>query len=479
MSNNLPYDHADPISIKGYAKHLENKTLRQLFGDELQNNYSGKGKLGQLLEDLYFNYKPNSNAEADFIEAGLELKTTPLKQISRGLVSKERLVFNMINFEEEYKLSFIESSFWKKNKLLLLIFYLHEQDKMDIDYLFKIVRLWRFPLTDLKIIIDDWTTIVAKIKAGKAHEISEGDTLYLGACTKGSTAEKSKRIQPFSNVLAPQRAFSLKSKYLNSIIERSLKGDFELPVINDEYIRVLRGQKEGFKHNAEEGVIPSENHEAVIKDISEYKEGQTFEDVIIEKFEKYYGYSEEEIVKTFNLEVNLRAKNKNYVLARAILGVTKEKIEEFEKAEIELKTIKLEENGVLKESMSFAQIKFLEIVDEEWEESYLYTTLTKRFFFVIFKKDEHQVSRLNSVKFWTMPYSDLLIAEEFWKDTKEKIINGNYNEFWKLIDHNIFHVRPKGVNSFDLMETPQGTLEKKKSYWLNGRYILKQITSIE
>lgn len=176
MSNNLSYDLKDPISIKAYAKHLENKTLRQLFGDDLQNNYSGKGKLGQLLEELYFNYKPNSNSEPDFIEAGLELKTTPLKKISKGLVSKERLVFNIINFEEEYKYSFEKSSFWKKNKLLLLIFYLHEKDKLDIDYVFKIVRLWRFPITDLKIIIDDWKTIVSKIKEGKAHEISEGDT---------------------------------------------------------------------------------------------------------------------------------------------------------------------------------------------------------------------------------------------------------------------------------------------------------------
>src|SRR5690606_14344753 len=114
-----------------------------------------------------------------------------------------------------------------------------------------------------------------------------------------------------------------------------------------------------------------------------------------------------------NLDVNLSAKNKNYILARAILGVTKEKIEEFEKAEIELKTIKLEYNNVLKESMSFAQIKYLEIVDEDWEDSYLFNMLTKRFFFVIFKKDEHHVYRLNSVKFWTMPYSDLLVAEDF------------------------------------------------------------------
>ncbi|WP_339712991.1 MutH/Sau3AI family endonuclease [uncultured Kriegella sp.] len=475
MSNNLPYNPNDPISIRAYAKHLENRTLRQLFGDDLQNNYSGKGKLGQLLEELYFNYKPNSNAEPDFIQAGLELKTTPLKRISKGLVSKERLVFNIINYEEEYKLSFVNSSFWKKNKLLLLIFYLHEREKLDIDYIFKIVRLWRFPITDLKIIIDDWKTIVAKIKAGKAHEISEGDTLYLGACTKGSTAEKSKRKQPFSEKLAQQRAFSLKSKYLNFIVERSFEGDFELPDINAAYNKVLESQHDLLEGDCGDLPVLTDGHEPVIKNVSEYREGQTFEDVILEKFEKYYGYSEREIVDSFNLDVNLKAKNKNYVFARAILGVSKQKIEEFEKAEIELKTIKLEERGTLKESMSFAQIKFLEIIEEEWEDSYLYATLTKRFFFVVFKKDKHQVSRLFKVKFWTIPYSDLVVAEEFWGDTKKKIQKGIYNQFWKLKDHNIFHVRPKGVNAKDLMRTPQGTMEKKKSYWLNSRYILKQI----
>ena len=212
MLKELPYDKKDPFSIEAYAKGLINNSLRSLYGGDLENAYSGKGSLGQLIEFLYFGYQPNSNSKPDFPEAGVELKTTPIKKNSNGFVSKERLVFNIIDFEEEYKYSFKESSFWKKNGLLLLIFYLYEIEKIEIDYIFKIARLWRFPLTDLKIIKDDWNTIVGKIKAGKAHEISEGDTLYLGACTKGSTALKSKRTQPFSNKKAQQRAFSLKSK---------------------------------------------------------------------------------------------------------------------------------------------------------------------------------------------------------------------------------------------------------------------------
>lgn len=477
MLKELPYDKKDPISIENYAKGLVNNSLRDLYGSDLKNAYSGKGKLGQLVEFLYFGYKPNSNPEPDFPEAGVELKTTPLKRNSKGIVSKERLVFNIIDFEEEYKFSFKESSFWKKNSLLLLLFYFYEKEKIEIEYIFKIARLWRFPLTDLKIIKDDWQTIVGKIKSGKAHEISEGDTFYLGACTKGSTAIKSKRAQPFSTQKAQQRAFSLKSKYLNFIITKSLKGDYNLTELDNEYLQFLEEDNNVFNEPLFSYGNLFDDHEAIIKNISDYKKGQTFEDVIIDKFSNYYGYSEQELIDEFKLKINLNAKNKNYVFAKSILGISKAKIEEFEKAEIELKTIKLEATGTLKESMSFAQIKYKEIINEDWESSYWYNKLTKRFFFVIFQKDKNKIARLKKVMFWTMPTKNLEIAEKFWKNTKTNIQNGNYENFWKLKDHKVCHVRPKGVNSRDLMETPQGTFEKKKCYWLNSRYILSQINN--
>lgn len=476
MQKNLLYDITDPKSIENYARQLEGKSLKELLGDKLMNLYSGKGKLGQLVEDSFFGYKPNSNAEPDFKEAGVELKTSPLKKNSKGLVSKERLVFNIIDYNQEYKFSFKESSFWRKNQLLLLMFYLHDKEQLSMDHVFKIIRLWRFPLKDLKIIKDDWKKIVQKIQDGKAHEISEGDTLYLGACTKGSTAIKSKRTQPFSKKLAQQRAFSLKSKYLNFIIDKSLKGDRGLPEVTDEYKELL---EEGFEYQVAEPFEQYRNlfddHESVVKDLKEYKEGQTFEDLIIEKFSKYYGFSEQEIIDHFNLQINSKAKNKGYVFARAILGVRKEKIEEFEKSDIQIKTIKLEYSYTLKESMSFAQIKYMDIINENWEESYFHSVITKRFFFVVFQKDDKGISRLEKVKFWTMPYKDLKIAKLFWKDIKIKVQKGNYKDFWKISDDQIFHVRPKGKNSKDLMDTPQGKKVKKKAYWINSSYIKKQI----
>lgn len=472
MNAPLPYDPADKQSILKYASGLKEQSLRtalDLTDDDLKSLNTGKGGFGTMVEELYFKYKPNSDAQADFPEAGVELKTTPLKPVEKGLVSKERLVFNIINYMEEHKQRFQTGSFWKKNKELLLLFYLHEKDKLPIDYLFKIIRLWRFPAKDLKIIIDDWNTIVAKIRAGKAHELSEGDTLYLGACTKGANSY-SMRQQPFSKEPAMQRAFSLKSKYLNFIIEQSF-ANIEDTIDEAEYdyllseTNMLREEYEAYKK------LNLKETEPVVKSIHDYKEGQSFEGLVIEKFDTFLGFSEDDLIAHFQLNISPKAKNRYQVFANRIMGVKGKYVEEFEKADVLMKTVVLENNGNLKESMSFQQIRYKEIIFEDWLESYWYATLTKRFFFIVFQKDAQGVPCLRNVMFWTMPPADLAVAESFWLDTQAKVICEQFDSFIKISDGMICHVRPKARNAADLMETISGRMEKKKAYWLNGSYI--------
>jgi DNA mismatch repair protein MutH len=438
----LPYDKRDPKSIEAHAKKLLNTSLRRVVGEAASSvHMRGKGGMGNLVEFLHFRYKPNSVSEPDFPEAGVELKVAPLKETRNGYSPKERVVLNIINYVDEHARSFETSSFWRKNALLLLMFYLFERDVEDIDRVFKLVGLWDFPKTDLKIIRDDWSKIVQKIKEGRAHEISEGDTLYLGACTKGKDSS-STRAQPFSDVPAMQRAFSLKTTYVHSIIRKW--------------------------SNISQDVEPA------VKSVKEYRKGETFEELIVKRFEPFYGKSERELVKALGISGSA-AKSRYYLLAKAIMGVSKQHVEEFIKAGVEMKTIRLEKSGALKESMSFAQIKYKEIVNEEWEESYWHEVLTKRFFFVIFKKDEADELRLHKVRFWSMPWKDLNVAQQFWEDTKAKVARGDYENFIKIRDDKICHVRPKGIDSNDLMETPQGGLQKKKCFWLNASYIKKII----
>lgn len=464
----LPYDKTSKESILEHARKMLGKSLWDVYG-EAKLVQSGKGGLGNAVEKYHFQYEPNSKSEPDFKEAGVELKCTPLKTASDGsMLSKERLVLNMIDYVEEAAKTFYTSSFWKKNELLLLMFYLHEEGKLPFDVIFKIVRYWKFPETDLKIIKDDWAIIHNKILAGKAHEISEGDTLYLAACTKGSRAGAEMRQQPKSKELAPQRAYSIKSRYVNTIILDSLKHPemyHDLFVSEQQKKKILKAQ---------------ETAESVVRSISDYRESETFEQLIERKFSPYYGKTIAEIEKILGVEFG-QSKSMAYNVCRAILGIKSKKIAEFEKAEIAIKTIRLEANGNLKEAMSFPNVNYKEIVQEQfWEDSALYEMFTQRFMFIIFGKpavkNDKQV-RLEKVMFWTMPFKDLEQGKILWEDTRAKVAGGNYEKFVKASENPVCHIRPKAQNAADTTEGAQGFQVKKMCYWLNREYVLKLINS--
>lgn len=461
----LPYDHTSKESILEYGRLLLGKTLRDLHPDAVEYS-TGKGRMGQSVEKFHFGYSPNSEAEADFAEAGVELKCTPMKVNADGsMVSKERLVLNIIDYVAEAQTTFYTSSFWHKNQLILLMFYLHENGVDVIDLIFKIVRLWNFPDVDRKIIRDDWNKLHWKMSHGLAHEISEGDTLYLGACPKGSKAGAEMRNQYVPGApKAQQRAYSIKSKYLNTIILESL---LHPEMCDGVYISDAQRRK------IEKTVAEASN---LVNSLDEYEEEETFEQLVERRFIPYYGKNVYEIERMTGWEISNNPKSISNKVIHAILGITTPKIKEFEKANLQQKSIRLEPSGVLKESMVFSQIDYKGIVEEEeWEDSVWYETLTQRFLFIVFRKSadgDNKKAVLEKVFFWTMPRNDLRIARDFWKDTKIKIAADDFNHFWKLGDHKICHVRPKARNNDDTMEAPSGRMVTKKGYWLNAEYIL-------
>lgn len=223
------YDEFDQLSVLEYAKKLEGKTLREALSDETLNEISideqgNKGRYGQKIERYYFGYDINSNSSADF-PCNLELKVTPLKYLqNRTLTPKERLVCNIINYMEIINEDWETSSFLDKNSDTLIIRYIDPLDKAvrQLDYIIHDVQIHNFLKNerDRQQFESDWNTIVDKIKNGEAHVLSESDTKYLGACTKGSTAIRSLRKQPNSEILAKQRAFCFKQQYMKELLER-------------------------------------------------------------------------------------------------------------------------------------------------------------------------------------------------------------------------------------------------------------------
>ena len=96
MSENgtLPYDPTSRRSIVEYAQMLLGSTLREHVAvDSIADPHRRKGSFGNAVEEDYFFYDINSDSRPDFAEAGLELKTTPLKRDRHGgYRAKERLV---------------------------------------------------------------------------------------------------------------------------------------------------------------------------------------------------------------------------------------------------------------------------------------------------------------------------------------------------------------------------------------------------
>lgn len=463
------YDAASKESILSHARVLLGASLRQIHPDALEDK-AGKGALGQLVEKIHFGYNNNSESRPDFPDAGVELKCTALKELKEGsYVSKDRLVLNVINYLQEATVDFASSSFWKKNRLLLLMFYLHIAGVDSIDLIFKIIRLWSIPKEDLKIFMDDWAIIHDKIVKGVAHELHEGDTLYLAAAPKGSRSGAEMRKQPGTDIRAPQKAYSIKRAYLNQIILESL----EHPEMFDG-VKMSAKQKQAIVDKSKKQLL--DKYGSIVKDAKAYGKGQTFEEYVTNKFQPYMGKSVGEIGAALGVKLPTSSKSISYALCRAILGVKAQKIAEFEKAGVLLKTVRLEENGGLKEAMSFGGIKYNEIVKEEnWEDSKWYDILTHRFFLVVFRKKNGGSAKdaiLERVFFWAIPFADLNKAEDYWRDIRDKVRQGDYDHFLKATEHDVCHVRPKAKNGDDLASTPQGGFATKYCYWLNRVYVL-------
>ncbi|GAB4281643.1 MAG: Sau3AI family type II restriction endonuclease [Coriobacteriia bacterium] len=447
MGKHQPYDPTDPRSIEAYARRLEGHSLREMLAEDARTVYqTGKGKLGDVVERSYFGINPGNISAPDFEQAGVELKTTPLKRVGKKLKAKERLSLQMIDYMNVHREEWESSSFLRKNALILLLFYLHEPNREMLDYVFKIARLWEIPEADLEIIRDDWEKIVGKIRAGKAHELSEGDTMYLAACTKGAKGTD-RRKQPFSDEPAKPRAFSLKASYMNSVIDASLK-----------------------------------QQQAV--SAAELKTGKTFEQIVHERFRPYVGMTADEIAQALGIEQKPgKPKSKAFHanVTKRILGVADEnRIAEFEKADINVKTIRLRPGGMPKEAVSFPAFKYLDLVEQGWDESDLKEALSRRFFFVIYELDAQGTARLARTQFWRMPVEDIeRHARECFERTVELIMEDKADYLPQSTDNPVCHVRPHGRDSADTLPTPSGRMVVRKSFWLNQKYLAEQLRAPE
>lgn len=437
-----------------YSKEAEGEYLKDLDNKNLIEK-TNKGIVGSVIEQSFFGYDANSKAEADFADIGVELKTTGIIKQKRGdLAAKERLVLNIINYMDEIDRSFLTSSMWTKNNKILIFFYTYVRDsngRADYPH-FQIVKtiLHEFSEIDLEIIKQDWNIIQDKVRNGLAHELSEGDTNILGASTKGASS-KSVREQPFSDIPAKQRAYSLKQGYMTSLVRQYIKKEKLISFTSPENLKK-----------------------------------NSIEDIIKSHFDKYIGKNEEEIANLLGHSLST-AKNNMQLLISEILGIkgtSLNRIEEFAKLNIKFKTVVYEKSGILRESMSFENIDFDEIYNVEWEESELKMKMeSTQWLLVVFQRNEQGQRVLKGIKLWHLPENHLNNEiKHMYEEIKRLLIEGiniqvdkkgRYeNNLPKSNFNGISHVRPKGINREKSMITlPNGQRIPNQAFWFNAKYI--------
>lgn len=490
--------------IHNRALEAVGKTLGELLSSMPEKKVSHKSYAGDAWESWFGIYK-NSVAGADLADAGVELKATPLiKNNKGGYSAKERLVFNIINYSEEFDRSFETSSFWQKNKILELGFYEYDREKDKSQWRLLKAILFQYPEKDLLIIKQDWEKIHEYISSGNAHELTEGLTNYLGACTKGSSSKSMRKQHPSLNAPdAKQRAYSLKQSYLNHLLKEYVFGHRK-----DCNIRLdpfLEDQIETVPKDVQ--VV-----ESIIKDISILK-NTTLEKYIISELKPFVGQSVAKLAKTFNLKPDDKGrypKQINALLIQRMLGLHRDLhwSEEFIKANISVKTIRVSAQKTIRESMSLPAFKFKELVAENWESSTLRNIFeSTKFFFVVFQQGIEGEYYFRGAKFWSMPIQDIdTTVKDAWQQTVDTINQGVRldvnmrkkrlkitNNFISKSENRIIHVRPHSqkssyiagdsnsdqlpINAVWTNKPPEYASDymTKQSFWINSNYILEQV----
>ena len=490
--------------VHQHALKAENKSIKEVVKEETVQNYynkpTNKGWIGNSIEEDFFGVANNNRDEPDIPYLNLEIKITPILQTKRGWSAKERLVLNIFNFHDEYKYDFLNSSFYKKSNLMEVLFYEYKKEIDSPDLIIKKaaqINLSDLPKEDLLIIQDDWNKIVDKIKEGKAEELSDSLTKYLGATTKGGKTKKNLTTQPFSDKKAHRRSFTFKTTYMTQFIRRLMNED--------------------------------EKNEKIVSDISLLKE-KSFEEIVLSSFEPYIGKTKEVLARLFHVHVPKRNdKASSAMLAKKMLNLKNDiqETEEFKKAGISVKIITVEKGkkktteGLKITMPDYPEFSPLDLVQETWETSTLKEYLSSiQFLFVVFEKD-NDTTFFKGAKFWRLPYNDLENeVRKTWEETKNVFKNGveltykkykrplkstgkEYyvlNNLPKSSDTPMLHMRPSSKyacydsNESYAMQLPVKSkwFERptnlkheltdfymtKQAWWLNSDYIYKQVKDL-
>ena len=466
-----------------------------------------KGRIGFLVQEVYFDEPRDNEAQADLGNVGVELKVSPLIYKTRaGLKVKERLVLGMINRNEHLPENFCDSHIYEKCKLMMLVYYIDEtnQGRTPFQFPFHKSAYVKIPEVDMAMIEQDYRYIRDCVNEGRYEDLHESEAHYLSPCTKNGG-----------------RAFSFKPSYMNQLFSEYIDANNLLydPENDEETFDIIR------------------QYDAIVSDVNELRE-HTFEEIVQKRFEPYIGMTITEIRQALMEPNDFEQWSTKHTVDKAefarttfaMLGITSEHAEEFVRSNTYVKTLRVNNNLTMNEDISFSAFDFSELMEETWDESTVYAEMVDRKFLWSVFKDNGEDFVFYGARFWSLPKQDIPVIKEGWDDIRDIIKNGvvfvkdkkedgSYiltkrgkhrmlNNFpdtrntnpgrkeYKLCPsskpyNKIISIRPHASLVFYYLKTigyedtenprsngselPNGDIMTKQCFWFNSEYILEQI----
>lgn len=306
-----------------------------------------------------------------------------------------------------------------KNKKILIIWYRYEENTNYAD-----MEITDYQLYDLsqdeEIIKNDFYIIKDMVVKGEAHNLSEGQTSYLGACTKGASS-KDRIPQPNSTETAKPRAFCLKNSYMTGIFRALLFGN----QINTEI--------------------------ATFKTIEEY---------LFNILKYYMGKTQLEIYNMITGEdyTNKIPKNISKMISDRLIGKDEElknKNELFKKTTYIIKNLPVYPTNEPVERMSFRNLKISEF-EKSWEKSdwkqyFEEVTLLVICFEAENNKIKNGYRKLKEIKTISFTDKDLENIKKAYEMVQYAIKNEDIDllPYPNSYENQIIEIAPKGVKGDD------------------------------
>lgn len=426
MPLSYDYEKHDRRDILRHAKALEGYVVGDVYELELQgrhrddllayyaerfmmgwidadgNAHKGdKGRIGFLVQEVYFDEPRDNEAQADLSAVGVELKVSPLIYKPRaGLKVKERLVLGMINRNNQLPDCFCDSHIYEKCRLMMLVYYIDEtnQGRTPFQFPFYKSAYVKIPEVDMAMIEQDYRYIRDCVNEGRYEDLHESETHYLSPCKRNSG-----------------RAFSFKPSYMNQLFTEYIDANHLLydPDTDQETYDIIR------------------QYDAIVTDADELRT-HTFEEIVLNRFAPYIGMTITEIRQALMEQSDFENWSSRTTIDKAefarttfaMLGITSEQAEEFVRSNTYVKTLRVNSDNTMNEDISFSAFEFSELMEEEWDESTVYDEMVDRKFLWSVFKDNGEDFVFLGARFWSMPENDEPIIHQGWDDIREIIRNG-------------------------------------------------------